>query len=492
MKTKWLAVLILLLIGQSAFAADGGGQSAEHHSLPFSWGVYIALGVLCLGVIIYASLAIESLGKKVGIFLGMGFLTCVFLATQGEVAHHVLHHVFVVDYFQFIGVPLCTVLIASLMLLSLKDAEFNPGWFMWGTSVLIANLATTWAIVPLALGLIPTLKKHHPKNWIIVLIVYCIFTMNFLAKGTVLADPPQGYWAVQLANQGTPMAFFFPLSVFWFDMIGTWLLYGFVLYRLGVRFGRFSLKALVPPFENWKNVGVAGVIVLAIGISLLFLSGYQITAALGVTFFAFFFYSFKKGHDIKHNTIHWSVETATIFIAFFSVVAFIHTGLQAVEVSDELLVAAVVALTLGADNAAAFAAAYPQYEGREIIQSWYNLYPSISFGGLSPLGNGPQIALFLVILTAKKMVTAGQVFREWFKVAWVFAPYLLCWTLSAIVSIQLTGDFAISKQILCWLVAFGLARIAMNEEQSVFKHGPLHTGLDEQDQPLTEIENMEP
>jgi len=94
------------------------------------------------------------------------------------------------------------------------------------------------------------------------------------------------------------------------------------------------------------------------------------------------------------------------------------------------MVAAVAIMTMGADNAAAFAAGYAQFVGRPLdMMVWYNLFNSIAYGGMTPLGNGPQITLFLVILVGMRHLRPDRVFGEWMRMAAVLAPYLLIWTL---------------------------------------------------------------
>lgn len=442
----WRLWMILLpaLMPNTAWAAS------VDEVAPFHPGIYLSLAAMSLALIVYTSLKVENIGAKAATFLALGAFTYSLLYFSGG-ASGVLHHVYHIDYPQFIMIPALTVLIASMNLLKLEVGDnFKPGWFMWITVPIIGNFATTWALVPIAVSLFPILKKRHPDSYWTKMILMFIFGANILALGTVLADPPQAYWAVQLGNVGTPMAFFYTGSKFWLFMIMTWVVYGGMLKYIGVEFGEFNREAIIPKFESMFNLGLAVVLCACLAFALLALQGYQITLFLGIVFVCTFIYAMKQGHEVKHNTIHWCVETFTIFIAFFSVVAFMHVLLENVEIADEGMVGAVMVLTWMADNAAAFAAGYPQFVNNEALMLWYNLFPSVTQGSMSPLGNGPQIVAFLVIFVAMKEITAGQVFKEWFKVCWIFAPYLFTWTFEAM---DHSGQMGIATQLAIGLKA---------------------------------------
>lgn len=419
---------------------------------------YLVLALVVLAVIVWVSLNEEmSLPAKVVAFLGLGIATYGGLwMVAGETGHHVLHEVFQVDYPQFITVPLATVLIAALGLFAvvvLPGARI--GWFLLIVCPLAGNIGTTWALVPLGFSLVPVLKGQYPDRWLSILMCVCIFSMNFMALGTLAADPPQAYWAVKV-SQTNPLGFFFPLTQFWPYLFITWTVYFIALRRLGVRFGHVRELFRVRPAHYGKalyGLGIAACVAFAIT----FLQGYQVPMFLGTVCILAALSSSLFGHHARHNTVHWSTETVTIFVAFFSVVALAHTGLHYLHIPNQGMIAAVIGLTLGADNAAAFASAYPQYAplGTE-YQVWYNLFNSVTYGGISPLGNGPQIVLFLVILTSAGHVTRKQVFVTWFKEACVFAPYLLVWTLSMSTLVEFGYKPTVATQLLTGLIAMAV------------------------------------
>lgn len=415
--------------------------------------LFLALVVLC--VIVATSLFIDDLKRKVVIFLGLGGATVGgLLAFGGEHAEHVLHHVFVVDYPQFIFIPVATVLIACLGLFTVKVKEgASVAWFMLIGLPVIGNFATTWAIVPIGLALVPILQERYGDRWFRILIANCIFSMNMLALATLLADPPQALWAVKAALKGEPLGLFFPLAKFWPYLVVTWGVYYVTLRRFGVSFGNVKELLHIKP-SNWWLAGYGLGIVVCIGIAVTMLKGYQITAFLGIVCLLAALSSILFGKHARHKTVHWVTETMTIFVAFFSVVALAHTGLHYVHVSNQGMVPIVIGLTLGADNAAAFAAAYNHFESlSENHMAWFNCHPSVTYGGISPLGNGPQIALFLIVLVSLKIVTAKEVFVTWFKEAAVFGPYLLVWTLGITSLIEFGFEPTIAVQFFIGLIA---------------------------------------
>ena len=418
--------------------------------------LYLLLALAVLVVIVTTTLKVESLGKKVTVFLGLGFSVFIGLWNfGGETGREVLHHVYVVDYAQFIMIPICTVLIASLQLFSIKRASNGVGYFILGLCPLIGNSGTTWALVPIGLSLIPILQKQYPDRWKRILIRECIMSMNMLALATLAADPPQALLAVKEAARGNPLGFFWPFTIFWPYICITWYVYFVSLKRSGVEFGNplKELKGIRP--ECWNRVVYGVILAAGVGLSITFLRGYEITVALGLLSVVAFLSAFAFfGHDERHNTIHWCIETATIFVAFFAVVCLAHTGLHHVHINNQSMIWVVVGLTLAADNAAAFAAAYPQFAplASEYMQ-WYALFPSVTFGGLSPLGNGPQIALFLVVMVSKKIMSPKEIFVAWMKEAWVFAPYLITWVLSMSTLIYFEVELLLSLQLLTGMVA---------------------------------------
>ncbi|MEK7562809.1 MAG: hypothetical protein AAB544_00240, partial [Patescibacteria group bacterium] len=128
-----------------------------------------------------------------------------------------------------------------------------------------------------------------------------------------------------------------------------------------------------------------------------------------------------------------------------------------IHVGNQAMIPGVIGMTLGADNAAAFAAAYPQYEELDqVYMVWFNLFNSVVYGGLSPLGNGPQIALFLIVLVSLRTVTAKEVFVTWIREAAAFGPYLLVWTLGMSTLIEFGFKPTVAVQLLLGLIAFAV------------------------------------
>lgn len=411
--------------------------------------VYLTIALLILCVIVVTSLKVHSLVGKVGIFLAIFALTFGFLWSHSPETFEVARHVFIVDYPQFIFIPLVAIAIAGLNLFQLNVPPATKlGWLFLLVFPLAGNFATTWAVVPLAISIYPILKKRNPDRWLLVLLTVSIFSMNTLALMTTAADPPQSLLAVKEGQKGQNLDYFFPLTYFWPYLLGTWLMFAYALTRLGEQYGNpwKELKSIRP--ASWAKLIYGGFIALAIWFAITQLREYQITIFLASVFGVVLISSFFFGGNEREHTMHWSLETVTIFLAFFSVVAFAHLGLHQVHISPNHLYIAVIGMTLGADNAAAFAAAYPVYESLGMEkQVWYNLFPSVVFGGLSPLGNGPQIITFLVVLPMLKAVTTKEVFRGWLTEAWVFAPYLVFWQLATTTLIEY--GFSLKWNLLC-------------------------------------------
>lgn len=434
---------------------------------------YLVLAVVVLVVIILTSLFVDNITRKVAVFLGCGGTTVSGLLLCGDdYVHEIVHHVYAVDYPQFIFIPLATVIIASLGLFVVRmKSGAEIGWFLLIGCPIAGNFATTWALVPIGLSLVPVLQRQYPDRWFRILVAMCIFSMNLLALGTLAADPPQALWAVKAGVQGNPLGFFFPLTQFWPYLLVTWIVYYVTLRRFGVKFGSpKELFAILP--VSWWKAGYGIAIAACLAIALTQLRGYEVTAFLGGVCLVGVLSSFWFGHRARHVTTHWCTECAAIFVAFFAVVALAHAGLHTVHLSNEGMMTGIIGMTLGADNAAAFAAAYPQYE--QLDQSymvWFNLFNSVTYGGLSPLGNGPQITLFLIILTGLKVTTSTQVFVTWLKEAAAFGPYLLTWTIAMSV---LIGEFGKtptpSIQLLTGLVASAICFEYMDIQRLFKRH----------------------
>lgn len=423
--------------------------------------VNFALAVVVLAAVVFCSLKVESFSRKLVVYLLLGAATAVYLwLAEGDFGVGVLRDVFAVDYPQFIGIPLVTVLIASMRLFAQKLPEkVRVGWFLWLAVPLIGNFATTWAVTPVALSLIPHLRREYPRRWVLITITIFTFSANFLAMGTLLADPPQSYWAIKAASDGNPLGFFFPFAEFWPYLLITWVLYGVMLERFGVKFGSpFANLRFIPAHPAKFLLGLA--FAATIGFTLMKASGYQVTAILGAALvLGLILARFAFGKAEWHDSLHWTVETAATFVAFFSVVALAHAGMHHVQLPDEGMITAVILMTLGADNAAAFAAGYQQFLGQpQDVMVWYNLFNAIGYGGLSPLGNGPQITLFLIILVGMKHVETKVVFTEWMRLALVLGPYLLVWTLAAHLRLSAGHDMAWTVQL---LIGFGAIAVAL-------------------------------
>ncbi len=410
-----------------------------------------------LVVIVATSMYVEALWKKVFVFLSLGILVGAALWNNGDHGSVILYDVFAVDYVQFVGIPVATVLIACLGLFSLRARDeqgIKLGWFLWLACPFIANVATTWALVPAGLSLAAVLRATYPDRWFRILIAVCAFSMNFLALGTLAADPPQAYWAVKAANHGESLGFFYPLGKFWVYLGLTMAVYYVTLRRFGVEFGHPANLLAVRPAHWGKmlyGIGIALCVILAVTL----LKGYEVSVFLGVVCLivgvsAFLFF----GEEERQQTLHWTVETMAIFIAFFSVVALAHAGLHHLRLTNQGMMGVVIGMTLFADNAAAFAAGYPQFSSQgEMHLVWYNLFNSVTYGGISPLGNGPQIALFLIVLVHRKDTNPREVFVTWFKEACVFAPYLLVWSLGLTCLIEFGFPPTAPAQMLVGLVA---------------------------------------
>lgn len=403
--------------------------------------LFLLVALAILVVIVFTSLKIESLKGKVLIFLGLFAVSMTYLWTDSEETREVARHVFLVDYPQFIMVPLVAIAIAGLDLFKIEVPKTTKiGWLLFLIFPLAGNFGTTWAVVPLLLSIYHVLKSRNEERWLLILITVAIFSMNMLALATTAADPPQSYLAVKFGQMGQTLNYFFPITKFWLYMSFTAVLYYIALKRLGVEFGNIWLELTTIRPQSWLKILYGSVLALCVSIAITFLREFQITIFLGSVFLIALISSLFFSKEARDHTIHWSIETAAIFLAFFSVVSFAHLGLHHTNIPPDQLYWAVIAMTLGADNAAAFAAAYPVYEKLGMtMQLWFNLFPSVVYGGLSPLGNGPQIVTFLVILVAAKVVTSAQVFKGWLIEAWVFAPYLLLWQVGTTIWINYTG-----------------------------------------------------
>lgn len=435
---------------------------------------HFVFAIAILIVLVITSIKVEKITLKALIFVLLGvFASGYLLIFAGDLGYQNVHHTFLVDYPQFIFLPLMTVLVASLKFFEIEvDESKMPklGWFLWLILPLIGNFLTTWAVVPIVLSLVPYLRKKFPEQWMYIAITASVFSMNFLALATLLADPPQALWAIKSAAMGQPLGFFEPLYHFWPYILITWGLYLAALWRLGIEFG--SLSGMKLKSMKRALMGVLFVGVMAYGV--LALRGYEVTYLLGGAFFVGLVIARFMGKHEWHDSWHWSLETSTIFIAFFAVVAFAHTGLALVQVPKEGMIPIVVLMTMFADNAAAFAGAYPQFVGQEPYMVWYNLFNSVVYGGLSVLGNGPQITLFLVIFVGKKWTTFGDVFKKWAVEAMVFAPYLITWSVASVLSIRYGLHMDLFVQVFVGLVAFAVSSAAMSHQQNFRwfgKHG---------------------
>lgn len=386
-----------------------------------------------------------------------------------ETIHHTLDHVYVKDYLCFIFIPLATVIIASFNLLQVEvDKSTKLGWFLWIGLFIIGNIGTTWAVVPVLLSLSKEIRERYPERWQHILVASAAFSMNMLALMTALADPPQSLYAVKEMAKGINLGFWFPVEQFCIFLMFTGAaLYPWVLLRLGVEFGEFSNLFKVRP-KSLPKFGLAAAIVGSIAYAILALKEYEITVFLGGVCAACCLLLLRKGrHEERHNTFHWCLETLLIFLSFFSVVALAMIGFSQLPVSNEGMIGVTIGMTLVADNAAAFATAYPQFELLpQIYMFWFALFNSVVYGALSPTGNGPQIALFLVIFVARGDFTPGQVFKVWISETLVFGPYLILWTCASAIAIQEDGTFSIMKMIIIGTIAFFVANEAMDMQST--------------------------
>jgi len=444
--------------------------------------MYIALALSVLAVIVATTLRVEKITPKVLIFLILGAITSgILLLFGGKVEHHMWNHTFVVDYAQFIFIPAVTVLIASLNLFECKVMEgTNLSWFLWFVLPIIGNFATTWAVVPILYSLRGAISKEYGDDWKQIIVTACVFSMNMLALATLAADPPQAFWAMKRALLGQPLGFFYPLTQYWIYILFTWALYFVMLKRLGAIFGTIKNLLGVRP-ANMPKFLFGAAIAACLGFTITKLSGYTITAVLGgltlATMIGTYVLKSKFTDHERHHSWHWLLETFTIFIAFFSVVALAHTGLHGETVGNQTMIAPVIGLTLGADNAAAFAAAYPQFvDLNDQYMVWYNLFPSVTLGSGSPLGNGPQIVLFLVIFVSMGIMTVKEVFYVWFSEALVIIPYLLVWILMGSNLIEMGFEFTNGWKILTGILAMTAAQASMNWQRNF--RTKIHIGWD--------------
>jgi hypothetical protein len=431
----------------------------------------ILMAILSLVIIVFTAIKVNSLAKKTAIYLATGGIAAgVLWFFGGENGHHAVQSVFFEEYPQFIPIPLVTVLIASLALFRVNTPDdAKLGWFLLAAPPVLGNFATTWAVAPIALSVTYVIKMQHPKRWLDIMIIVCAFSMNFLAVFTLLADPPQAFWAIKAKLAGNPLGFFFPTEMFWVYGVYSWILYAICLKRLGVQFGSLRNILIVKP-KSWAKFAFGGAISGSIVYALVWLEGYEITTTLGITFVAICFLAlvvfrrhFHESHE-SHNTFHWSVDTAAIFVAFFGIVAWIHFANSDPEnMSKPLATLAVVGQTLLVDNVAAFSSMYPVFDGMpRVYMSWFNLAPSIIFGGTSPLGNGPQIVLFLIIYVGMGWTDTREIFIRWIKEACVFVPYLATWVLSMMILIRQGITVTIPMQLLIGIVSIVVANQMMD------------------------------
>jgi hypothetical protein len=443
----------------------------------------LVLAFLIVVVIVLATLFVHTLWKKAALFLSIGAATAggmhFFI---GETSHEVLHHVFLVDYPQFIFIPLVTVLIASLGLLSLKARVKNPniGWFLLIICPLVGNFMTTWGVMPIGLSLAYILKQTYPKRWLSILMTMAIFCMNFMALGTLSADPPQALLAVKADPEVLQLDFFWTFRQFWVFLGVTWVLYGYALKKQGVKFGHIrNLVAYVP--TSWPKAlyGVVLAALIAFAITEL-TGGYTITWFLGGVFLLGAISSIFFGKTARHQTLEWCGENVLIFVAFFSAVALAMTGIQSLGEIPLLATKSIDTLmTWFADNAAAFAAVYDTYNTQgELYLVWCGLFDSVTQGGVSPLGNGPQIGLFLIILVSLGMTTVKEVFVTWFKESIVYLPYLIVWSLGSANMVEHQGEFPVMVQLLLGIIALGVSLAFMSAGPAMFRT-PIDAKLDD-------------
>lgn len=426
-----------------------------------------------------------TLARKTMVYTVMAVLTVGGLTYYGNVDYehgHAIHHhlweLFAVDFPKFIGIPLLTVCIAAMQYFNIKAPKgAKIGWFLWLATPIIANVATTWAMVPIMVSLFLLLRSSYPKTWAYIAVCVFFFSGNMLALGTLAADPPQAFLALKEMAKGQPLDFFWPLEQFWVFLVFTQLLFGVALARLGVRFGSPTEMLKFRP-ENWSKFIFGTALAACIGVSVTLLDGsrhpYEVPMFLGVAIAIAMAASFVPGFGdshARHTAVEWAVETAVTFVAFFCVVAFILSGTSFIEVGNGTMTAIVIWVTGTADNAAAFAIGYEHFAPLPIeYQVWYNLFESVTYGSMTPLGNGPQIVKFLVILVGMGVITARQVFEIWLREAMVFIPYLLVWTFGANIAISKGWGFDVPMQALLGIVAFTVALQCMDLQRKFRRH----------------------
>jgi hypothetical protein len=442
-------------------------NGSEGHSLPhfdqdpMTAYVFWGLAAFFLVAIIWSSIKVESLSKKVWIYLTLGGLaSAIVTAYGGSAGWEMVRLIYLKEYLQFIPIPWATVLLAAAGLFQLKELpkSVRLGWFVAVVFAILGNFGTTWIIVPMGLAIVETLRLQFPPEqygmrWKEVLILISAFSMNILAVLTLLADPPQALWAVMEKSHGIELSFFEPGLYFFPYFLITLVFYIWRLRAAGVEFmgvkgirrmmrpenGEGTLRAFLNnnpfKFQSLAKVALGVLIVWLIAHTVTVLEGYEITSFLGTVCLILFGYGYFSGnHHIKEETKHWTAELLAVFVAFFSVALLFLMGLQHMSLGEVPMAGLTVLLTWFADNAIAFFAGYFHFsEAGVLFVVYIGLFLSIVFGGTSPFGNGTQITLFLVILSNRyEEVTVASVIKSWVKTTWYIIPYLLVWAIGFI------------------------------------------------------------
>lgn len=106
--------------------------------------MYLLFAVIVLVVIVFTSLKVGSLYAKAAIFLTLFGLTAGYLNWHNEETREIFHHVFLVDYPQFIMIPLVAVTIAVLNLFHIQMPDTTKlGWLLLVIFPLTGNFGTT-------------------------------------------------------------------------------------------------------------------------------------------------------------------------------------------------------------------------------------------------------------------------------------------------------------------------------------------------------------
>ncbi|HMR55258.1 MAG TPA: hypothetical protein PKD34_01540, partial [Candidatus Doudnabacteria bacterium] len=246
---------------------------------------FLLIAFAILLVIVITSLRIESLKGKVLIFFGVFAGSMGYLWTASEETREIARHVFLIDYPQFIMVPLVAIAIAGLNLFQIEVPKTTKiGWLLFLVFPLAGNFGTTWAVVPLLLSIYHVLKNRNEERWLLILITVAIFSMNMMALATTAADPPQSYLAVKFGQMGQTLNYFFPFTKFWLYMSFTAVLYYIALKRLGVEFGNIWLELTTIRPQSWLKILYGGALALCVSIAITFLREFQITIFLGSVF----------------------------------------------------------------------------------------------------------------------------------------------------------------------------------------------------------------